>query len=199
MAQVVKIAERQLGLTDDRAERVRRSMELAALIRDRLGDDRKAIAIYERVLEIDADDLQALQAVAGLYGKTGNYQRLAYADEKLLERAEDAEARRKLLLEIADIYEAHLDEPARGFEWYRRAYLESPTADNLQVVDQAAERHGLYDELIQIYEGARERATEPFEQLAASLKIALICEEKLKRSRARLPDPGRRAAGRSRR
>ncbi len=176
---VVKIAERQLGLTDDRAERVRRSMELAALIRDRLGDDRKAISIYERVLEIDPDDLHALEAVAGLYGKTGNYQRLAYADEKLLERAEDPEARRKLLLAIAEIYETHLDEPERGFEWYRRAYLESPTAENLQVVDGAAERHKLFDELIQIYEGARARAAEPFEQLAASLKIALICEEKL--------------------
>ncbi len=176
---VVKIAERQLGLTDDRAERVRRSMELAALIRDKLGDDRKAIAIYERVLELDPDDLQALEAVAGLYGKTGNYQRLAYADEKLLERAEDPEARRTLLLQIADIYETHLDDAARGFEWYRRAYLEGPTAENLQIVDRAAERHGLFDELIQIYEGARERAFEPFEQLAASLKIALICEEKL--------------------
>jgi tetratricopeptide (TPR) repeat protein len=178
-AKVVKIAERQLGLTDDRAERVRRSMELAALIRDKLGDDRKAIAIYERVLELDPDDLQALEAVAGLYGKTGNYQRLAYADEKLLERAEDPEARRTLLLQIADIYETHLDDAARGFEWYRRAYLEGPTAENLQIVDRAAERHGLFDELIQIYEGARERAFEPFEQLAASLKIALICEEKL--------------------
>jgi len=178
-AKVVKIAERQLGLTDDRAERVRRSMELAALVRDKLGDDRKAIAIYERVLEIDPEDLVALEAVAGLYAKTGNYQRLAYADEKLLERTQESEARRKLLLQIAEIYETHLDEPARGFEWYRRAYLENPSADNLQVVDQAAERHGLYDELIQIYEGARERATEPFEQLAASLKIALICEEKL--------------------
>ncbi|HLK91956.1 MAG TPA: tetratricopeptide repeat protein [Polyangia bacterium] len=176
---VVKIAERQLGLTDDRAERVRRSMELAALVRDRLNDDRKAIAIYERVLELDPEDLAALEAVAGLYLKTGNHQRLAYADEKLLERTEDPEARRKLLHQIADLYETHLDEPARGFEWYRRAYLESPTAENLQVVDQAAERHALYDELIQIYEGARERATEPFEQLAASLKIALICEEKL--------------------
>jgi golgin subfamily B member 1 len=178
-AKVVKIAERQLGLTDDRAERVRRSMELAELIRDKLGDDRKAISIYERVLEIDPDDLQALQAVAGLYGKTGNYQRLAYADEKLLERAEDPEARRTLLLQIAEIYETHLDDPGRGFEWYRRAYLEGPTAENLQLVDQAAERHLLFDELIQIYEGARERAVEPFEQLAASLKIALICEEKL--------------------
>ncbi len=176
---VVKIAERQLLLTEDRPERVRHSMELAALVRDRLGDDRKAISIYERVLEVDPDHREALEAVAGLYGKTGNYQRLAYADEKLLEASEDAEARRRLLLEIGDIYERHLGEPARGFEWFRRAYLENPTADNLQVVDQAADRHGLFEELIQIYEGARERATEPIEQLAASLKIALICEQKL--------------------
>jgi tetratricopeptide (TPR) repeat protein len=176
---VVKIAERQLFLTDDRTERVRRSMELAALIRDRLEDDRKAIAIYERVLEIDPDHREALEAVAGLYAKTGNYQRLAYADEKLLEATEEPDSRRKLLVEIGDIYERHLGEPARGFEWFRRAYLESPTAENLQVVDQAADRHGLHEELIQIYEGARERAVEPFEQLAAALKIALICEEKL--------------------
>jgi tetratricopeptide (TPR) repeat protein len=181
---VVKIAERQLFLTDDRPERVRRSMELAGLVRDRLEDDRKAISIYERVLEIDPDHREALEAVAGLYGKTGNYQRLAYADEKLLEATEELEPRRKLLLEIGDIYERHLGEPGRGFEWFRRAYMESPTAENLQVVDQAADRHGLHEELIQIYEGARERATEPFEQLAAALKIALICEEKL-------DDPGR--------
>ncbi|HVT06900.1 MAG TPA: tetratricopeptide repeat protein [Polyangia bacterium] len=178
-ARVVKIAERQLFLTEDRAERVRWSMQLATLIRDRLQDDKKAISIYERVLEIDPDHRDALEAVAGLYGTTGNYQRLAYADEKLLEATEDLEERRKLLLQIGEIYEKHLDDPARGFEWFRRAYLENPTAENLQVVDGAADRHGLYEELIQIYEGARERAGEPIEQLAASLKIALICEEKL--------------------
>jgi golgin subfamily B member 1 len=176
---VVKIAERQLFLTEDPAQRVPRSMEFAALVRDRLGDDRKAISIYERVLEIDPENLPALEAVAGLYGTTGNYQRLAYADEKLLERIEDPAARRKLLVQIGEIYETHLEEPGRGFDWYRRAYIEGPTAENLQLVDQAAERHGLFEDLIQIYEGARARATESFEQLAASLKIALIYEEKL--------------------
>ena len=176
---VVKIAERQLFLTEDPAQRVPRSMEFAALVRDRLGDDRKAISIYERVLEIEPENLAALEAVAGLYGTTGNYQRLAYADEKLLERIEEPAARRKLLVEIGEIYENHLDEPRRGFDWYRRAYIEGPTAENLQLVDQAAERHKLFEDLIQIYEGARARATEAFEQLAASLKIALIYEEKL--------------------
>src|SRR5262245_33875391 len=177
---VVKVAERQLFLTEDPALRVPRAMELGALTRDKLGDDKKAITIFERVLEMDADNMDALHAAADLYVKIGDHQRLAFADEKLLERESDPDERRVLMLQIASLYETHLEDPARGFEWYRRAYLETPDAEGLQLVDQAAERHGLFEELIQIYEGARARAGEPIEQLAASLKIALICEEKLR-------------------
>src|SRR5262249_32181115 len=143
------------------------------------GDQKKAVAAFERVLEIDADNLEAMQALAALYAATGNHQRLVFTDEKLLERAQDPAERRRLILEVAALYEDHLHEPRLSFEWYRRAYTESPDAEALQTVDAAAERHGLYEDLIQIYEGARARAAETFEQLAASLKIALICEEKL--------------------
>ncbi len=176
---VVKVAERQLNLVDDPALRVPKALELGALVRDRLEDDRRAISIFERVLEMDPENLEALQAVAALYENTGNHQRLAYADEKLLEKTDDADERRVLILQIAGLYEKHLGDPRRGFEWYRRAYLENPDAEALKAVDEAADRHGLYEELIQIYEGARDRASEPFEQLAASLKIALICEKKV--------------------
>ena len=83
---VVKVAERQLFLTEDPALRVPGAMELGALVRDKLGDDKKAITIFERVLEMDADNMDALHAVADLYVKIGDHQRLAFADEKLLER-----------------------------------------------------------------------------------------------------------------
>jgi tetratricopeptide (TPR) repeat protein len=177
---VVKVAERQLFLTEEPALRVPAAMELGALVRDKLGDDKKAITVFERVLEMDADNMDALHAAADLYKKIGDHQRLAFADEKLLERESDPDERRVLMLQIAGLYENHLEDAPRGFEWYRRAYLETPDAEGLQLVDQAAERHGLFEELIQIYEGARARAGEPMEQLAASLKIALICEEKLR-------------------
>jgi tetratricopeptide (TPR) repeat protein len=178
-ARVVKVAERMLFLTEDPAERVPRALEVGMLWRDRLGDERKAITAFERVMEIDGDNLEALTALAALYATTGNHQRLAYTDEKLLEQMQDPPARRQLMLEIAKINEDHLSDPQLAFEWVRRAYNESPDAEALQLVDATAERHGLFEELIQIYEGARARATEPIEQLAASLKIALICEEKL--------------------
>jgi tetratricopeptide (TPR) repeat protein len=178
-ARVVKVAERQLFLNEDPVARVVRAFELGVLWRDKLGDARKAISAFERVLEIESDNPEALQSLAALYAATGNHQRLAFTDEKLLDHTQDAGERQRLIREIAALYEDHLGEPHLAFEWYRRGYNESPDADALQMVDGAAERHGLYEELIQIYEGARARAAEPIEQLAASLKIALICEEKL--------------------
>ncbi|MDB4980617.1 MAG: Tetratricopeptide 2 repeat protein, partial [Myxococcales bacterium] len=178
-AKVVKVAERQLFLTEDPAQRTPRALEVGVLWRDRLGDDKKAITAFERVLEIDQHNLDALHALAALYTTTGNAQRLAFTDEKLLDQTSDPADRRRLLLEVARLYEEKLDDPRVAFEWFRRAYTESPDGESLKLVDAAAERNGLFEELIQIYEGARARAAEPFEQLAASLKIGLICEEKL--------------------
>src|SRR5205814_9932816 len=64
-------------------------------------------------------------------------------------------------------------------EWFRRAYVEKSDAEALERVDAVAERHGLFEELIGVYQAARDRASDPIEQIAASLKIATICEEKL--------------------
>lgn len=178
-ARVVKVAERMLFLTEDPTLRTPRALELGVLWRDRLGDDKRAVTAFERVLEIDGDNLEALQALAALYAKLGNHQRLAFTDEKLLEQTREPAPRRQLMVEIARLYEDQLADPQLAFEWVRRAYTEQPDAETLQLVDATAERHGLYEELIQIYEGARARAAEPAEQLGASVKIASICEEKL--------------------
>ena len=183
-ARVVKVAERQLFLIEDPAQRTPRALELGMLWRDRLRDGKKAIAAFERVLEIDPDNLEALRALAPLYQATQNFERLILTQEKLLDQTEDPVVRRPLILEIARLAEDELAEPRLAFEWYKRAYNENPDAESLQLVDRVAERHGLFEDLIQIYEGARARAAEAIEQLAAALKIALICEEKLN-------DPGR--------
>ncbi|HEX2660055.1 MAG TPA: tetratricopeptide repeat protein, partial [Polyangia bacterium] len=70
-------------------------------------------------------------------------------------------------------------EPRASFEWLRRAHLERPDAESLERLDAAAERHSLFEELISVYEAVRARAADPAEQIAASLKIATICEDKL--------------------
>ena len=176
---VVKIAERQLFLIELPAERLQRALELGALIRDRLRDERRAIAAYERALEIDPRSVDAMRALAPLYESTRDWQRLIALSERILEQTEDPEDRFALMQDIAEVAEQHLQDPQGAFEWYRRAYVERPNAESLERVDAAAERHGLFEELIDVYEAARSRASDPFEQIAASLKIASICEDKL--------------------
>ena len=102
-----------------------------------------------------------------------------------------------LMLQIAALYENHLDDAARGFEWYRRAYLETPDAEGLQLVDQAAERHGLFEELIQIYEGARARATRADRAARGVAEDRAHLRGEAARSGARVRDAVRRAARRS--
>jgi len=175
----VKIAERQLFLIEVPAERLRRALELGALVRDRLRDEHRATAAFERALEIDPRSLEAMRALAPLYESTRDWQRLISLSERILEQTEDQDERFTLMQDIAEISEQHLQDPKGAFEWYRRAYVEHPNAEALERVDAAAERHGLYEELIDVYESARARANDAFEQIAASLKIASICEDRL--------------------
>ncbi|HXI59903.1 MAG TPA: hypothetical protein VNO55_27740, partial [Polyangia bacterium] len=180
---VVKVAERQLFLIEDPAARTPRALEVGVLWRDRLHDDRRAIAAFERVLEIDGENQEAIKALAPLYAKAGDWQRLIFTDEKLLDQCEDPAERRRLMLEMAHLSEQEMGEPRRAFEWLKRAYSESPDDETLRLVDDAAAKHSLNEELIQIYEGARARAADPATQLSAAMKIAAICEEKLSDAR----------------
>ncbi|MES1206082.1 MAG: tetratricopeptide repeat protein [Pseudomonadota bacterium] len=181
---VVKIAERQLFLTEAPDDRAQRALELGVLWRDKLRDDAKATNAFERTLEIDARNLEAMQALAPLYAAAKDWDNVIRLNERLLDQTEEPDSRHRLILEIASILEQQLEDARGAFEWYRRAYDERPDAESLSLIDSIADKHALHEELIQVYETARTRAVEPIEQLAAALKVAEICEKKLN-------DPGR--------
>ncbi|HEY8925091.1 MAG TPA: hypothetical protein VIU64_11975, partial [Polyangia bacterium] len=178
-ALVIKIAERQLLLVEAPDDRLRRALELGSLIRDNLRDEHKAITAFERALEIDPRSLEAMRAVSPLYESTRDWGKLIAVSERILEQAEDQKERYELMLDISEIAEQHLQDAKGAFEWLRRAYVEKPDADSLERVESAAERHGLYEELIAVYQAARDRSSDPLEQIAASRKIASICEDQL--------------------
>ena len=59
-------------------------------------------------------------------------ERLIGVSERILEQTEDSEERYRLMLDIAEIAEQHLQDPKGAFEWYRRAYVEQPDAEALR-------------------------------------------------------------------
>jgi golgin subfamily B member 1 len=177
---VVTTAERQLFLTEDAGERAARALEIGMLWRDKLQDPPRAMTAFERVIELDPNNAEALYALAPLYAMSGDSERLVFTDERLLQQAEQASERRRLMFEIAETQETALGEPRLAFEWYRRAYQESPDDETLKRLEAVAEANGLWEDLIQVYAGERARSTDPTEQVEVALKVAGLCEKRLR-------------------
>jgi len=175
-ARVVRVADRQLFLTEDLVDRVPRALEIGAIWRDRLNDDRKAIAAYERVLELDPTQLDALQALAALYATTNEPEKLIAIDERLLALTAEPEERERLVLQIAEVAEQRMHQPALAFDWLRRYHIEAPSDAALARLDSFASKHGLFEELVGVYETLRAQSDLPEDQLAAAQRIAEICE-----------------------
>jgi tetratricopeptide (TPR) repeat protein len=176
---VVSVAERQFALTTDPTERITRGLEVGTLCRERLADSVKAIRAFERVLEIEAEQPDALAALAALYADAGDGEHLISTDERLLGPAKDLEERRRLIFEMAGAAETMLKEPRRAFEWYRRAYHEEPDATTLSRLESTAETHALWDDLIGVYLGDGERSTDARAKIDVALKVAGLCERRL--------------------
>jgi tetratricopeptide (TPR) repeat protein len=177
-SRVVSVAEKQLFLEDDPGKKAGQALQIGELLRDHLGDPRRAISAFERAIEIDPQNQGGLQALASLYAEAGQWQRLMATSEKLLELApaEDRALRRRLLYEMAETAASKLGDAKLAFDLYRRAYSEGSDGDALQRLEEVAKTHALWIDLLEVYEGSRARATHPAEQVAMSLKIAGIVE-----------------------
>jgi golgin subfamily B member 1 len=182
---VVAAAEKQLFLEDDPNRKSARALEIGELYRDRLSDPARAITAFERAVEIDPYQLQGHRALSALYAGASEWQRLILTDEKLLDlSANDPAEIRRLMFEIAETAEKRVGDPRLSFEWYKRAHAETGDPEALVRLEQVSEAHQLWDALVEVYEAARAKATEPAEQVAISRKIARLYEEALE-------DPGR--------
>ena len=176
---VVVVAERQLGFATEPRERVARALEIGFLCRDQLKDARKAIAAFERVIEVEPEQPHALAALAPLYAETKDGEAFIATAEKILLQTEDVAQRRPFLFEMAEAAETLLREPRRAFEIYRRAYLEGPDEATLARLEATSEAHGLWEDLIKVYAGEGARSADPLAQVQVAMKVAGLCESRL--------------------
>ena len=176
---VASVAERQLSFATDPRERVARALEIGCLYRDRLQDTKRAIGAFERVVEIEPEQSDALAALAPLYADTNDGEAFIAIAEKLLRHTEDVTERRRLLFDMAEAAETMLDEPRRAFELFRRAYVEKPDEEALTRLETTAEAHRLWEDLIKVYAGEGARSADPLAQVQVAIKVAGLCETRL--------------------
>ncbi|HMI87746.1 MAG TPA: tetratricopeptide repeat protein [Polyangiaceae bacterium] len=123
-------------LVADVDEKKRIFYQVGAVFEHELGKVDKAIDTYERVLELDPDDLTALGRLDVLYQTAQNWPELLNVLTHEAELCQDADESISYQYRIAELYETRLDDVPRALELYREILArESSHAPTLKAIE----------------------------------------------------------------
>ncbi len=113
------VQARKVDLTLDPQEKKVILYQMGAVYERELGDRASAIDTYQRVLELDPHDLEALRRLDVLHQASGNWKELLEVLTQESELTADAEEAIGYQFRIAELYEKRLGDLERAVELYR--------------------------------------------------------------------------------
>lgn len=186
----IRIAEREMVLTEDNNAKINRGLEIGILCRDRINDPKRALQSYERVLKLEPEHEEALSAASELYAQVGLWRKHATLLEKRIPRTANPVESRGLMLQIANVTAEKLRDHRSAFQWYSRAHELIPDETTLRELRRTAEHHGLWRELANVYDADREelRSQTTPDSIA---RFVTLCRDTAQIASERLKDPKR--------
>ena len=175
------------------ADRRGHLIEMAKLAAEKLGDARASISIWNRVLEGDPNDAEALAALAGLYEREKRFPALAEILHRQKKTA-DPKTAVQLLEKLGTIYAERLESPKPAADAFREILAIEPRHPRaIRVLRELCAQAGDFDALEELY-GSLENWDECIDVLHAIVDRLGENEQKL----AVLERITRIAAGRAR-
>ena len=137
--QLAQVYEQQVAAVEDTSLRAGLLAKAAEVREERVGDHVAAIALYQQVLELDDQNMEAATALERLYQGTEQYEELAsilLVKAGLLDVPAD---RREYLFRAAALYDELLSRPQEAIHVYQRALEAEP--DDHAALDKLIELH----------------------------------------------------------
>jgi golgin subfamily B member 1 len=181
--------------TLDAAGKRQQLVEMARLASDKLGDVRASIGVWNKLLEVDDKDTEALSALAALYERERRWLSLAEILHRQREAASaDPRAAVTLLERLGALYAEKLEGPAQGAAAYREVLELAPghqkairvlrelyaQAGDFGALEEMYGKLNAWDELIEVLHGLVDRSPQPEQKLALLSRIAQLATDRLK-------------------
>ncbi len=132
--ELVEVLERHAEITLDANEKKAITKRVAVLYEDALKQRDSALRAWEAVLDIDANDVEALDALAQLHLAGASFRDLAEILERKLQLVEIPAHRRQLRLELARLYDEKLDEADQAVAHLRAILDDAQTAGDREAL-----------------------------------------------------------------
>ncbi len=155
----------------------------AAVAREKLADDKKAIELYGQIFEDDPNDTKASDALRELYAKGGKNKELLEVLNRLVDMADGPSTRSTLRLDMAQICIDKLDNTSEAMEHLRAVLDEERTHEKATLLlSQLLEKTGRDDELADLLNSQIELAKERGDlsaELVYSVRLGEVFEKRL--------------------
>ncbi len=160
-ADLLEVYTQKADIVGDFDEKKRIYVEMGAVYEREVGDVDKAIDTYQRILEIDPEDLSAIGRLDALYQQTENWQELLSVLEREADLAADPNEVISYRYRIAELWHRRLDDPERAVDIYRDildvlpehpptlAALEAMIAEEMQAANAAGVLEPVYRQTAQ--------------------------------------------------
>jgi tetratricopeptide (TPR) repeat protein len=180
---LVDILEREVNVVEDDAVRVAIYGDLGRIWYDRLGKDRNALDAWERVLDIEPGNTDALFAVAQIHRASGRHAELVDSLQRVIEVGSatlDDATLEAVYVELGTLFDKTLNQPADAIDAFGKALELNPrNFDTLDALERIHSEQGNWEEAIAIKERRVLALEEPAAQIAELLAIAAAWEEKV--------------------
>lgn len=153
---------------------------MAMLYESPLGDLGKAIAAWRTVLDMDQENVAALDALARLYAATSDWRDLVDVIGQKIQITHEPQALRTLRLRAAELYDEKLDELSESAEQLRQI-LDKDPADALALDRLASihEREKQYGEWVEVLDRRMRITSVPAERDALAFRAAQITQDEI--------------------
>ncbi|MEO7037108.1 MAG: tetratricopeptide repeat protein [Polyangiaceae bacterium] len=195
--ELLSVYSKKADLVIDTDEKKLIFYQVGAVYERELSDVRRAIDTYQKVLELDPDDLTALSRLDVLYQTAGNWQELLSILQHEAELTPDPTEAVSYQYRIAELYEKHLGDIDRSVELYREILNiqpdHLPTLSALEgikdgkkaplaaasVLEPVYDSIGEYGKLISVLEVQVRFSDDAFAKVELLHRIARLYEENL--------------------
>ncbi|WP_197041054.1 tetratricopeptide repeat protein [Chondromyces apiculatus] len=194
---LLAVYQSKADLVVDSEDKKRIYYQIGAVYERELNDVQNAIDTYQRVLEIDPDDMQALGRLDVLYQMSRNWPELLSVLQHEAEIATDPAESISYQYRIAELYEKHLDDVSRAIDLYRDLLQQMPDHEPalkaLEVIKDGTKEplgaalvlepiydaSGEWQKLISVLEVQVRAAEDPYAKVDLLHRIGRLAEEML--------------------
>ncbi len=169
-------------------------LEMAELAQKRLGDPKAAIGAWNRLLETDTHDIEAIEALTQLYEREKRYPALAEMLQRRLEMSTDAEAL-PILERLGALWGDRIESTSKAIEIWNRVLDVQPghskamrvlrdlyaAAGDWTQLEALFSEQGNWPDFIETLHSAADRSNDPAVQVELYFKVADTWTQRLEK------------------